>query len=148
MIRPAISNSNAITPIPMPNTTLIQVLRLRFSFFALMLSIIKRIIEVHSSIHVINYSLSSLSSELVSLLYLQPYVSIHSLLCQDLIIIHIKTAGINSGRHSNIQAVNHISRTYLVTLSLIYVTTSSSERSPEKYGANSSIMNPVITLSS
>ena len=148
MIRPAISNSNAITPIPMPNTTLIHVLRLRFSFFALMLSIIKRIIEVHSSIHVINYFLSSLSSELVSLLYLQPYVSIHLLLCQDLIIIQIKTAGINSGRHSNIQAVNHISRTYLVTLSLIYVTTSSSERSPEKYGASSSIMNPVITLSS
>ena len=148
MIRPAISNSNAITPIPMPNTTLIHVLRLRFSFFALMLSIIKRIIEVHSSIHVINYFLSSLSSELVSLLYLQSYVSIHSLLCQDLIIIQIKTAGINSGRHSNNQAVNHISRTYLVTLSLIYVTTSSSERSPEKYGASSSIMNPVITLSS
>lgn len=148
MIRPAISNSNAITPIPMPNTTLIHVLRLRFSFFALMLSIIKRIIEVHSSIHVINYFLSSLSSELVSLLYLQPYVSILLLLCQDLIIIQIKTAGINSGRHSNIQAVNHISRTYLVTLSLIYVTTSSSERSPEKYGASSSIMNPVITLSS
>ena len=148
MIRPAISNSNAITPIPMPNTTLIHVLRLRFSFFALMLSIIKRIIEVHSSIHVINYFLSSLSSELVSLLYLQSYVSIHSLLCQDLIIIQIKTAGINSGRHSNIQVVNHISRTYLVTLSLIYVTTSSSERSPEKYGASSSIMNPVITLSS
>lgn len=148
MIRPAISNSNAITPIPMPNTTLIQVLRLRFSFFALMLSIIKRIIAVHSSIHVINYFLSSLSSELVSLLYLQPYVSILLLLCQDLIIIQIKTAGINSGRHSNIQAVNHISRTYLVTLSLIYVTTSSSERSPEKYGASSSIMNPVITLSS
>ena len=46
MIRPAISNSNAITPIPMPNTTLIQVLRLRFSFFALMLSIIKRIIAI------------------------------------------------------------------------------------------------------
>lgn len=148
MIRPAISNSNAITPIPMPNTTLIHVLRLRFSFFALMLSIIKRIIEVHSSIHVINYFLSSLSSELVSLLYLQPYVSIKSLLCQDLIIFQIKTAGIKSGRHSNIQAVNHISRTYLVTLSLIYVTTSSSERSPEKYGASSSIMNPVITLSS
>lgn len=148
MIRPAISNSNAITPIPMPNTTLIHVLRLRFSFFALMLSIIKRIIEVHSSIQVINYFLSSLSSELVSLLYLQSYVSIHSLLCQDLIIIQIKTAGINSGRHSNNQAVNHISRTYLVTLSLIYVTTSSSERSPEKYGASSSIMNPVITLSS
>ena len=150
MIRPAISNSNAITPIPMPNTTLIHVLRLRFSFFALMLSNIKRIIEVHSSIHVINYFLSSLSSELVSLLYLQPYVSIKSLLCQDLIlyIIQIKTAGINSGRHSNNQAVNHISRTYLVTLSLIYVTTSSSERSPEKYGASSSIMNPVITLSS
>lgn len=148
MIRPAISNSNAITPIPMPNTTLIHVLRLRFSFFALMLSIIKRIIAVHSSIHVINYFLSSLSSELVSLLYLQPYVSILLLLCQDLIIIQIKTAGINSGRHSNIQAVNHISRTYLVTLSLIYVTTSSSERSPEKYGASSSIMNPVITLSS
>ena len=148
MIRPAISNSNAITPIPMPNTTLIHVLRLRFSFFALMLSIIKRIIAVHSSIHVINYFLSSLSSELVSLLYLQSYVSIHLLLCQDLIIIQIKTAGINSGRHSNNQAVNHISRTYLVTLSLIYVTTSSSERSPEKYGASSSIMNPVITLSS
>lgn len=148
MIRPAISNSNAITPIPMPNTTLIHVLRLRFSFFALMLSIIKRIIEVHSSIQVINYFLSSLSSELVSLLYLQSYVSIHSLLCQDLIIIQIKTAGINSGRRSNNQAVNHISRTYLVTLSLIYVTTSSSERSPEKYGASSSIMNPVITLSS
>ena len=90
MIRPAISNSNAITPIPMPNTTLIHVLRLRFSFFALMLSIIKRIIEVHSSIHVINYFLSSLSSKLVSLLYLQPHVSMHSLLCQDLIIIQIK----------------------------------------------------------
>ena len=149
MIRPAISNSNAITPIPMPNTTLIHVLRLRFSFFALMLSIIKRIIAVHSSIHVINYCLSSLSSELVSLLYLQSYVSIHLLLCQDLILYIIqKTAGINSGRHSNIQAVNHISRTYLVTLSLIYVTTSSSERAPEKYGASSSIMNPVITLSS
>lgn len=94
MKRPVINNSNAITPIPMPNTTLIHVLRLRFSFFALMLSIIKRIIEVHSSIHVINYFLSSLSSELVSLLYLQLYVSIRSLLCQDLIIIQIKTAGI------------------------------------------------------
>ena len=96
MIRPAISNSNAITPIPMPNTTLIHVLRLRFSFFALMLSIIKRIIEVHSSIHVINYFLSSLSSELVSLLYLQSYVSIHLLLCQDLILYIIQ---IKNGRY-------------------------------------------------
>ena len=119
MIRPAISNSNAITPIPMPNTTLIHVLRLRFSFFALMLSIIKRIIEVHSSIHVINYFLSSLSNELVSLLYLQPYVSIYSLLCQELILIIIQI----NRRPVSIQAVNHISRTYLVTLSLIYVTT-------------------------